>query len=89
MSETADPLPRPGTEPSELEPEGTDAMQTLKLAARPLLLVLVWMLVSVHTISELATVAPTLRATEVSPSGHIPRAQPPLPQARSASRRAP
>jgi hypothetical protein len=64
-------------------------MQTLKLAARPLLLVLVWMLVSVHTISELATVAPTLRAEVSQSEKRVSRAPPPFAQARSTPRHAP
>ena len=52
---------RPGTKPSGLEPEGMDAMQTLKLAALPLLLIAIWTAVSAHAISELATVGPALR----------------------------
>ncbi|MFL5379095.1 MAG: hypothetical protein ACJ787_14390 [Myxococcales bacterium] len=63
-------------------------MQTLKLAARPLLLVLVWMLVSAHTISELATVGPALHAAPAM-AMRVPRPLSPFAQARSAPRRAP
>ena len=62
-------------------------MQTLKFAARPAVLVLLWIVVSVHTISELSTVDPALRTAEAS-AGATPA--PPhraLPGAAAFSRR--
>jgi hypothetical protein len=41
-------------------------MKTLKLAAAPVLLVVIWIAASVHTISELTTVVPTLRAADMA-----------------------
>jgi len=41
-------------------------METLKLATRPLVLILLWLLVSAYTISQLSTVDRALRAPEAS-----------------------
>ena len=63
-------------------------MPTLKLAAAPMLLVALWMVASVHTISELTTVVPALRVEQAAspPMQHALRA---IAQARSAPRRVP
>jgi hypothetical protein len=47
-------------------------MQTLKLATAPLLLIAIWMVASVHIISELPTVVPTLRAAVAAPQAMRP-----------------
>jgi hypothetical protein len=41
-------------------------MQTFKLAAVPALFLVFWIVASVHTISELSTVAPALGSAQVS-----------------------
>jgi hypothetical protein len=52
-------------------------MEILKLAARPAVLVLIWIVVSAHTISELSTVDRALRAAQVSAGGAAaPRSRP-------------
>ena len=63
-------------------------MQTLKNAAAPVLLVVIWMIASVHTISQLTTVVPALHGVESASAG---RRQPlrVIAQARSAQRRVP
>jgi len=50
-------------------------MQTLKFAARPAALVLLWIAVSAHTISELSTVDPALRTAQAS-AGATPAPRP-------------
>ena len=62
-------------------------METLKFAARPAMLVLIWIVVSVHTISELSRVDSALRAGDVRAAvGAAPRSKP-LAGAAALSRR--
>jgi hypothetical protein len=70
-------------------------METLKLAARPAVLVILWILASAHTISQLSTVESALRAAPFA-STAAPRSrpldeaaafsQPPVPGRRVADR---
>ena len=48
-------------------------METLKLAARPAVLVLLWVIAFAHTISELSTLGPTLRAAQAATATAAPR----------------
>jgi hypothetical protein len=48
-------------------------METLKLAARPAVLVLIWIVASAHMISELSTVDPALRAAQAAAATAAPR----------------
>jgi hypothetical protein len=48
-------------------------METFKLAARPALLVLIWIVAFAHTISELSTLGPTLRAAQAAAATAAPR----------------
>jgi hypothetical protein len=57
-------------------------METLKLAARPAVLVLIWIVASAHMISQLSTVEPALRAAQTS---GVTVAPPPLPPAGAAA----
>jgi hypothetical protein len=41
-------------------------METLKLATRPVVLILLWLLVSAYTISQLSTVDRALRGAQAS-----------------------
>jgi hypothetical protein len=53
-------------------------METLKLATRPVALILVWMAVSAYTISELSTVDRALTAPQASAiATAAPRQNPP------------
>jgi hypothetical protein len=48
-------------------------METFKLAARPAVLVLIWIVAFAHTISELSTLGPTLRAAQAAAATAAPR----------------
>jgi hypothetical protein len=60
-------------------------METFKLAARPAVLVLLWVIAFAHTISELSTMGPTLRAAQAAAATAAPRTNV-LPGAAALSR---
>jgi hypothetical protein len=62
-------------------------METLKFAARPAVLVLIWIIASAHTISELSTVDPALRAGQASAGATAAPRPVPLAGAAALSRR--
>jgi hypothetical protein len=48
-------------------------METFKLAARPAVLILLWVIVFAHTISELSTMGPSLRAAQAAAATAAPQ----------------
>jgi hypothetical protein len=72
-----------------LEGKGQMPMETLKLAARPAVLVLLWTVTSAYTISELSTVDPTLRAAQASAGAAATPPSKPVAAAAALSRRSP
>jgi hypothetical protein len=62
------------------------SMETLKLAARPAVLILLWVIAFAHTISELSTLGPTLRAPQAAAATAAPRTNV-VPGAATLSRR--
>ena len=48
-------------------------METFKLAARPAVLVLLWIIAFAHTMSELSTLGPTLREAQAAAATAAPR----------------
>jgi hypothetical protein len=61
-------------------------METFKLAARPAVLVLLWIIAFAHTMSELSTLGPALREAQAAAATAAPRTNV-LPGAATLSRR--